>query len=69
MDPFENNSVVVRQSHIKGAKEGLFTIRNIGKGELVSFYSGFLNECSYLIMPLNRRNPEMTHSDDMEIKM
>ena len=69
MDPFENNSVVVRQSHIKGAKEGLFTIRNIGKGELVSFYSGFLNECSYLIMPLNRRKPEMTPSDDMEIKM
>ena len=47
-DPFEKNSVEVKKSTIKDANEGLFLIRNIKKGELISFYSGFLNTCEAL---------------------
>ena len=68
MDPFENNSVIVRQSHIQGADEGLFTTRDIGKGEVISFMSGFINNCDYLVMPLDRRNLERTLADNMQIK-
>ena len=59
MDPFENNTVEVRQSHIPGSKEGLFTTRAVARGELVSFYSGFLTHCKYIVSPLHRRRPEL----------
>ena len=55
MDPFENNTVEVRPSHIPGSNQGLFTTRPVGRGELVSFYSGFLVHCDYILSPLHRR--------------
>ena len=47
-DPFEVNTVEVRESTIDGAEEGLFSIRDIEKGELVSLYSGFITHCKFL---------------------
>ena len=46
-DPFENNTVAVRQSIIgdmeeRDRGEGLFTVREVKRGEVVSFYSGFI---------------------------
>ena len=71
MDPFENTSVVVRASHIKGSHEGLFTIRDIHKGELISFYSGFLNNCDNLEMSLRmmKMTMKMTKEEIIERQM
>ena len=46
-DPFENNTVAVRQSIIgdmeeRDRGEGLFTVREVKRGEVVSFYSGYV---------------------------
>ena len=68
-DPFENNSVEVKISHIKGSDEGLFTTRDIRSGELISFYSGLFLDCDSIIMPLNRWSHEMTKPDLMKIRM
>ena len=48
-DPFERNTITVKGSNIEGANEGLFVKRNIKKGELISFYSGYLNTCAALL--------------------
>ena len=71
MDPFENTSVVVRASHIKGSHEGLFTIRDIHKGELISFYSGFLNNCDNLETSLRmmKMTMKMTKAEIIERQM
>ena len=71
MDPFENTSVVVRASHIKGSHEGLFTIRDIHKGELISFYSGFLNNCDNLetSLMMMKMTMKMTNAEIMERQM
>ena len=68
MDPFENNTVKVRPSHIPGSNEGLFTTRPVARGELVSFYSGFITKCDNILSPLHRRKPVNT-KDLMKIKM
>ena len=68
MDPFENNTVEVRKSQIPGASEGLFTTRPVSRGELVSFYSGLLTKCDYIIPHLHRRKPT-SHREMMKIKM
>ena len=68
MDPFENNTVEVRPSHIPGSNEGLFTTRAVARGELVSFYSGLITKCDNILSPLNRRKPS-TQKDVMKIKM
>ena len=47
-DPFEENTVDVKESTIEGAEEGLFATRDIEKGELVSFYSGFITHCKFM---------------------
>ena len=39
-DEYETDSVVVRQSSVEGAGEGLFARRKLGPGELVSLFSG-----------------------------
>ena len=68
MDPFENKTVEVRPSHIPGSNEGLFTTRAVARGQLVSFYSGFLVKCDYIMPPLHRRQPT-SHREIMKIKM
>ena len=68
-DPFENNSVEVKISHIRGSDEGLFTTRDIRRGELISFYSGLFLDCDSIIMPLTRWSHEMTQPDVMKIRM
>ena len=67
MDPFENNTVEVRPSHIPGSNEGLFTTRPVARGELVSFYSGFVTKCDNILSPLHRR--KFNTKDLMTIKM
>ena len=49
--------VRVAQSLIPGAGEGLFVTREVAGGELVAFYSGFVNTCaaSYTHLQLDRR--------------
>ena len=49
--------VRVARSLIPGAGEGLFVTREVTRGELVAFYSGFLNTCSasYTHLQLDRR--------------
>ena len=66
MDPFENNTVVVRKSDIEG--EGLFTIRPVAKGELVSFYSGYIVHKDFILSPLNYTLHLMTKQDWMYAK-
>ena len=55
MDPFENKTVEVKESLIKGAGEGLFTIRNVKAGEFVCFYSGLLLHRNSVLNPMQRR--------------
>ena len=43
-DPFEAATVAVRPSGVAGA--GLFTVRGVGAGQLISFYSGLVNLCA-----------------------
>ena len=49
--------VRVARSLIPGAGEGLFVTREVTRGELVAFYSGFVNTCaaSYTHLQLDRR--------------
>lgn len=67
-DPFEENTVRVKPSQIPGAGEGLFATRDIGDGELVAFYSGFINTCKscYNHMELDRR---VDNADKIKINM
>ena len=58
MDPFENNTVEVRNSVIEG--EGLFSKRLIRKGELVSFYSGLFIHKNSVISPINKTAHKMS---------
>ena len=57
----------VRPSHIPGSNEGLFTTRPVARGELVSFYSGFVTKCDNILSPLHRR--KFSTKDLMTIKM
>ena len=66
MDPFENNTVTVRKSDIEG--EGLFTTRLVAKGELVSFYSGYIVHRDFIVSPLNYTLHLMTKADWMYAK-
>ena len=66
MDPFENNTVTVRKSDIEG--EGLFTTRPMAKGELVSFYSGYIVHKDFILSPLNYTLHLMTKADWMWAK-
>ena len=45
-DPFEAATVAVRPSGVVGAGAGLFTVRGVGAGQLISFYSGLVNLCA-----------------------
>ena len=45
-DPFEAATVAVRPSGVAGAGAGLFTVRGVGAGQLISFYSGLVNLCA-----------------------
>ena len=47
-DPFEAATVAVRPSRVAGAGAGagLFTVRGVGAGQLISFYSGLVNLCA-----------------------
>ena len=54
-DPFENNTVAVRQSIIgdmeeRDRGEGLFTVREVKRGEVVSFFSGYVVMEDYVMM-------------------
>ena len=66
MDPFENNTVAVRKSDIEG--EGLFTIRPVANGELISFYSGYIIHKDFILSPLNYTLHLMTKEDWMYAK-
>ena len=39
-DPYESRTCQVRSSQVEGGGDGLFTVRNIKKGEIVAFYNG-----------------------------
>ena len=39
-DPYESRTCEVRSSEVEGGGDGLFTVRNIKKGEIVAFYNG-----------------------------
>ena len=66
--PFQNNTVVVKQSSI-GFGVGLFTKRNIEKGELISFYSGFIITPNGGVNPFerSRRSLKEFHYEELFI--
>jgi len=66
MDPFENNTVVVKNSEIEG--EGLFATRDVAKGDLLSFYSGFFVHKDFIFNPLNRTLHLMTLQEKMWVQ-
>ena len=39
-DPYESRTCEVRSSRVEGGGDGLFTVRDIRKGEIVAFYNG-----------------------------
>eukprot|EP00088_Acartia_fossae_P013039 TRINITY_DN16753_c0_g1_i2.p1 TRINITY_DN16753_c0_g1~~TRINITY_DN16753_c0_g1_i2.p1 ORF type:complete len:220 (+),score=19.68 TRINITY_DN16753_c0_g1_i2:84-743(+) len=53
-DPFEEGTVEVRESNIPGAKQGLYTRRDILAGEVITFYSGYVIDCDSSLRPLDR---------------
>jgi len=55
-DPFEKESVQVRKSNIEGAQDGLFAVRSILSGEVLSFYSGYIINCDSSLRALDRRD-------------
>jgi len=66
-DPFEVATVEVRESGIEGAKDGLFALRDIIAGEVLTFYSGYIINCDSSLRALDRRdlNDEEEHVRNM----
>ena len=60
-DPFENSTVAVRESVIGDVMEardkgqGLFTVREVRRGEVVSFYSGYVIKNEQVLSKLTSR--------------
>ena len=47
-DPYENETVEVRESLISGAGEGLFTLKFIPKGRLICYFNGSIMEKTHV---------------------
>ncbi|XP_023320452.1 histone-lysine N-methyltransferase SETD7 [Eurytemora carolleeae] len=58
VDPYESRTVEVRNSSVEdtSAGQGLFTKRNIIKGEVLAFYNGYIIFCNATTRPLNRQS-------------
>jgi len=39
-DPYEERTVIVKQSHVEGAQEGLFAKKSVKSGTIMAFYNG-----------------------------
>ena len=68
-DPFENSTVAVRESVIGDVMEardkgqGLFTVREVRRGEVVSFYSGYVIKNEQVLSKLSL----VRHGIDKEV--
>ena len=69
-DPFENNTVAVRQSIIgdmeeRDRGEGLFTVREVKRGEVVSFFSGYMVMEDHVTNPFARVMKEVSLGEEL----
>lgn len=55
-DPYEKRTVEVQKSSILGAHQGLFAVRDVIAGEVLSFYSGYMLSCDSSLRALDRRD-------------
>ena len=56
-------------SNVEGSGDGLFTKRDIRRGEIISFYSGFYVSGKLITNPLDRRQWFMTDKEKLKDRM